>query len=121
MAVPIDDPIARINQFVAPAPQTLVLKEKVFSLSRDSFDVRDIDGNAIFRIEGHATSLSGRKTVKDLDGKILFDIMEERAHLHETYVAEIPETKQSVMVVQNSFKSKWDRHPYQRPISLIAY
>lgn len=101
--VPIQRPIGFFEQFITPTTQTLVLKEKVFSLSRDSFDVQNIAGEPLLKIAGHHATISGRKTVKDVTGNPLFDIVEEKLHLHETYVAEGPNGTR-LMEVKNSFK-----------------
>jgi len=101
--VAVQRPIGVFDQCITPATQVLVLKEKVFSLSRDSFDIQNLNGQSVFKIDGHHMTVSGRKTLKDAAGAPLFDIVQERLHLHATYVAEDAQGKR-LMEVKNAFK-----------------
>ncbi len=85
---PFLEPIAIFDQFVAREPQTLVMKEKVLSVSGDSFDVKLACGQSLLKVHGSWISLSGRKKVDDVHGKHLFDIVKEHLHLHTTYAIE---------------------------------
>ncbi|KAE8419495.1 tubby C-terminal-like domain-containing protein [Aspergillus pseudocaelatus] len=82
---PVPTPVAIVDQFIAQQSEVLVLKEKVLSLSGDSFDVRLVSGEPTFRIKGKPLSISGRKSVFDMAGNHLFDIVKEHLHLHSTY------------------------------------
>ncbi|RDA95590.1 hypothetical protein CP533_1246, partial [Ophiocordyceps camponoti-saundersi (nom. inval.)] len=76
------------NNYVATGPETLMLKEKIMSLSGDSFDIKLASGQPIFKIAGRHMTASGRKSVYDCSGNHLFDIIKEHFHLHKTYAAE---------------------------------
>jgi uncharacterized protein YxjI len=84
--------------------ETLVLKEKIKSLTGDSFDIRDATGQTYLTVKGKLASLSGRKSV--YDGKThLFDICKEHVHIHSTYVVTSP-TDEKILEVKSNFKSK---------------
>ncbi|CAG8024464.1 unnamed protein product [Penicillium salamii] len=85
---PVAEPIAIFDQFVAKEPQTLVLREKVLSVSGDSFEIKFADGQPCLKVHGAWVSLSGRKKVEDAHGKHLFDIVKELLHTHATYAVE---------------------------------
>jgi len=99
----VQRPMGIFEQYMASSTQALVLKEKVFSLSQDSFDVTNISGEPILKIEGRHMTISGRKTVRDMAGQHLFDIVKEKMHLHATYVAEDPMGKK-LMEVKSAFQ-----------------
>jgi uncharacterized protein YxjI len=80
--------IALFPQFIAAQPETLVLKEKVLSLTGDSFSIKLANGTPILQVEGKVMSISGRKKVCDMQGNHLFSILKEHFHLHATYVVE---------------------------------
>ena len=61
------------------------------SLSGDSFDIKLASGQPIFKVQGRHITISGRKSVYDMSGNHLFDIVKEHLHIHTTYVAEGPE------------------------------
>jgi uncharacterized protein YxjI len=96
---PYPTPMGIFTPFIAQQPETLVLKEKIMSLSGDSFDIKTIDGRPIFRVEGSAFSLSGRKKVMDMAGNHLFTIRKRHLALHASYYAEDPQEKQIFEVV----------------------
>jgi uncharacterized protein YxjI len=79
------------SQFMAPVPETLVLKEKL-SFSGDDFDIQLLSGVPVFKVKGSVMSWSGRKSVMDLrSGKHLFDIQKEHLHIHTTFALNSPE------------------------------
>jgi uncharacterized protein YxjI len=84
----IPQAIAIFPQFIAAQPETLVLKEKVLSLSGDSFSIKLANGTPILQVEGKVLSISGRKKVSDMQGTHLFSIVKEHLHIHATYVVE---------------------------------
>ncbi|CAI7615028.1 unnamed protein product [Penicillium pancosmium] len=98
---PIAEPIAIFEQFVSTEPQTLVLKEKVLSVSGDSFEIKLASGEPLLKVHGAWVSLSGRKKVEDAHGKHLFDISKELLHLHTTYAIEDPHHKKICEVKSN--------------------
>ncbi|KAK1995305.1 hypothetical protein LX36DRAFT_692683 [Colletotrichum falcatum] len=77
-------------QLTARQSETLVLKEKMLSLTGDSFDIKLAKGQPILRVQGKALSISGRKSVYDMSGNHLFDIVKEHLHLHTTFAAQDP-------------------------------
>ncbi|CAG8132824.1 unnamed protein product [Penicillium olsonii] len=98
---PVVEPIALFEQYVAKEPQTLVLKEKVLSVSGDSFDIKTAEGQPFLKVHGAWVSLSGRKKVEDTSGKHLFDITKELLHIHSTYAIEDTHRKKICEVKSN--------------------
>ncbi|KAF4768835.1 hypothetical protein HAV15_008522 [Penicillium sp. str.  len=85
---PVAEPIAIFEQYISKEPQTIVLKEKVLSVSGDSFDIKLANGEPFLKVQGAWVSLSGRKKVEDAHGKHLFDIVKELLHIRSTYAIE---------------------------------
>lgn len=54
-----------------PQPVTLVMKEKVFSLSGDDFTVKTVDGADILKVKGKAISMRDKKKFTDMSGQEL--------------------------------------------------
>ncbi|KAJ6128298.1 hypothetical protein N7471_009515 [Penicillium samsonianum] len=98
---PVAEPIAIFEQFVAKEPQTLVLREKVLSVSGDSFEIKLANGETFLKVQGAWVSLSGRKKVEDAHGKHLFDIVKELLHIHSTYAIEDTHHKKICEVKSN--------------------
>ncbi|KAJ5777509.1 hypothetical protein N7520_000755 [Penicillium odoratum] len=98
---PVAEPIALFEQFVSTEPQTLVLKEKVLSVSGDSFEVKLANGDTLIKVHGAWVSLSGRKKVEDAHGKHLFDIVKEHLHLHTTFALEDTHRKKICEIKSN--------------------
>jgi len=99
---PVPHPLGIWNQFLARQSETLVLREKVMSLSGDSFDINLLSGQPVLRVQGKVMSLSGRKSVFDLSGNHLFDIVKEHLHIHATYAAVNP-AGQKLLEVKSGF------------------
>jgi uncharacterized protein YxjI len=99
---PVPNPVAIFDQFIAQQTETLALKEKVLSLSGDSFDVKLANGQPIFQIKSKLMSFRGRKSVFDTAGNHLFDIVKEHLHIHTTFAAEDPNGKK-LLEVKSSF------------------
>lgn len=55
---------------------TFVLKEKVLSLSGDSFSIKDETGNSRYKIVGKIASLREKKTLTDAQGNKLYKMKE---------------------------------------------
>ncbi|KAL6704126.1 hypothetical protein ACN47E_008789 [Coniothyrium glycines] len=100
---PVPQPIGVFPQFFATGPETLVLKEKVISLTGDSFSVKLANGTPILQVEGKVMSISGRKKVTDMQGNHLFSIVKEHLHIHTTFAVE-KASGEKVMEVKSSFK-----------------
>ena len=82
-----------------------MLKEKILSLSGDTFDVKTIHGMPIFQVKGEVFSLSGRKRVMDMAGNVLFTIRKKLLALHATFYAEDPNGN-VIFEVKGKFSSK---------------
>ncbi|KAG9190793.1 hypothetical protein G6011_08881 [Alternaria panax] len=100
---PAPQPIGVFPHFLAAGPETLVLKEKVISLSGDSFSIKLANGTPILQVEGKVMSLTGRKKMFDMQGNHLCSIVKEHFHLHSTYAVESA-TGTKIMEVKSSFK-----------------
>jgi uncharacterized protein YxjI len=99
---PLPQQVGVFDQFVARATETLVIREKVLSLSGDSFEIKLANGQPILRVQGSVMSLSGRKSVFDMANTHLFDICKEHLHIHKTFAVVTPQG-QKLMEVKSSF------------------
>ncbi|KAK0726893.1 tubby C-terminal-like domain-containing protein [Lasiosphaeria miniovina] len=88
---------------LARQTETIILREKVMSLSGDSFDISLQSGQPILRVQGSVFSFSGRKTVMNLNNQPVFDIKKEHLHIHATYAAVDPNGN-PLLEVKSSFK-----------------
>jgi Uncharacterized conserved protein len=102
----VAEPIAIFEQYIAKEPQTIVLKEKVLSVSGDSFEIKLANGEPFLKVHGAWVSLSGRKKVEDAHGKHLFDIVKELLHIRSTYAIEDTHRKK-VCEVKSSLTRKY--------------
>ncbi|OAA59459.1 DUF567 domain protein [Cordyceps fumosorosea ARSEF 2679] len=100
---PLPQPIAQFSATVARTTETIILKEKVMSLSGDSFDIKTVDGRPYLKVQGRHATISGRKSVFDMAGNHLYDIVKEHLHLHSTYAAETPD-KRKFLEIKSSIK-----------------
>jgi uncharacterized protein YxjI len=99
---PVPQPIGIFSQFVAQQSETIVLKEKVLSLTGDSFSIKLANGTPLFQVEGKVMSISGRKTLRDMAGNHLFDIQKEHLHIHTTFAIKDPQDRK-IMEVKSKF------------------
>lgn len=106
---PAPQPIGVFQQFIAQQPETIVLKEKVMSLTGDSFSIKLANGTPLFQVEGRVMSISGRKTVRDMAGNHMFDIVREHLHIHTTFAIENPQG-QKIMEVKSKFQRESPFH-----------
>ncbi|KAK4225615.1 tubby C-terminal-like domain-containing protein [Podospora fimiseda] len=95
---PLPQPIAVFDQFITPYGDTLVVKEKLL----DCFDIKNVAGQPILRVQGQIMSIHGRKTVTDMQGNHLFDIIKELLHWHATFVAE-DKSQRKLLEVKSKF------------------
>lgn len=95
---PVPQPIAIFDQFVSGKTEVLAIREKVFSLTGDSFDVKLADDETIFKVKAKLPSISGRKAVNDTSGNHLFDLVKEHFHLHPTFATVSPDGKELLKV-----------------------
>lgn len=103
---PVTQPVVLFEQFIATQPQIIALKEKIFSFSGDSFDIKLESGVPLLKVNGKFFTISGRKRVEDLNGNYLYDLRKEHMHIHTTYVMEEAE-KNKICEVKNSHRSKF--------------
>jgi uncharacterized protein YxjI len=102
MAAPA--PIGIFPQFLAQQSETLLMQEKIFSITGNDFLIKLANGNPILRVEAKGIkSFSGRKKMFDLQGTHLFDIVREKFHLHTTFAVEDKEGGK-IMEVRSSMK-----------------
>lgn len=99
---PLPQPIGIFDQYLARQTEVIVLREKVMSLSGDSFEIKMQNGQPLFRVEGKVLSISGRKTLTDAAGNKLFDIVKEHFHIHTTFAIEDPSGRK-LMQVKSGF------------------
>ena len=116
---PMPQQIGVFDSFIARQTETFILKEKVMSLSGDSFDIKMANGQPILKVVGNVLSLSGRKAVTDMAGNQLFEIKKEHLHLHSTYVANDPKG-QKFLEVKSKFKREYDPKRRRRLLVLSA-
>ena len=100
---PAPNAIGIYPQFFAQQSESLVLKEKVLSLSGDSFGIKTVDGRVLFQVKGEMLSLSGRKHFMDANGALLFDIRKQHLSFPACYYAEDPNGKR-IFDVKSKFK-----------------
>lgn len=103
---PVPTPIGIFPALFAQQSETLILKEKVLSLTGDDFHIKLANGMPILRVEGKVMSISGRKKLFDEQGNHLFDIVKEHFHLHTTFAVEDAKG-QKIMEVKSSFKREF--------------
>ena len=72
----------------SPQQVTLVLKEKVWSLSGDTFTVHTADGADVLQVKGKLASLHSKKTFTDMAGQEIFVLAEKKLKLFKTFHAE---------------------------------
>lgn len=63
------------------------MKEKVFSLSGDSFSVKDANGQVVVKVSGKAFGFGDKKNVEDPLGKPLYQLRTKLIAIHKTYIA----------------------------------
>jgi uncharacterized protein YxjI len=89
---PSPHPIAVFPSYIAQRSETLIMKEKIFSLSvtDDAFHVQTIDGRDMLKITADTFSLHAKKRVFDMAGNHLFTICKEIFSFPKSYFAESP-------------------------------
>ena len=83
-------PLAVLPAYIAQNSETIVMKEKVMSLSDDAFFVKTIDGREVLKISADNFSLSHKKHVCDMANNPLFTIRHEIMSIPASYYAESP-------------------------------
>jgi uncharacterized protein YxjI len=102
---PVPQPIGVFPHFTARQTETLILREKVMSLTGDSFEIKLASGHPLLKVQGKVMSISGRKTVTDMANNHLFDIVKEHLHIHTTFAAQNAQG-QKILEVKSSFACK---------------
>ncbi|CAA9958902.1 LOR domain containing protein [Pyrenophora teres f. maculata] len=100
---PTPQAVGVFSQFIAQGPETLVMKEKVMSLSGDSFSIKLANGTPLLKVEGKVMSIHGRKKMFDMQGNHICSIIKEHFHIHTTFAVEDP-SGAKVMEVKSNFK-----------------
>ncbi|KAI1411794.1 DUF567-domain-containing protein [Hypoxylon sp. FL1857] len=100
---PFPRPLGIFAPFIARQTETLVIKEKVVSLSGNSFDITLANGQPIFKVKGESMTLSSRMNVMDMSGNLLFCIRKKHLTIHTTYYAENPNGEE-IFEVRSKFK-----------------
>jgi len=80
------------------------MKEKVWSLSGDTFHITDEAGIEVVQCRGQTFSLSGRKEFADSQGRPLFSLRNKLLALHKTFYAEAGDGK-VLFEVKSKFSS----------------
>lgn len=88
---PMQTALGVFPQFCVPRQETLILKEKVFSLSGDSFSIKDTNGAVVVNCAGKTFSISDRKEFTAPDGKPLFTLKTKLLAIHKTFTGEAPD------------------------------
>eukprot|EP00899_Mesostigma_viride_P023845 jgi/Mesvir1/4645/Mv03461-RA.1 len=72
------------SAWVATEPLQLEIKEKIFSWSGDTFDVKDQHGRAVAKIKGKALSLRDNKQFLDVNGNAVLKMQSKLLTMHAT-------------------------------------
>ncbi|KAL6248111.1 hypothetical protein RBB50_004365 [Rhinocladiella similis] len=99
---PFHPPLGVNQVFCNPHEQTLQMKEKVFSLSGDDFEVTTVSGLHLCRCKGKVLSLSGAKKFTDMQDNEIFTLKNKHIALHKSFYAVGP-NGQEVFQVKGHF------------------
>ncbi|KAG0652400.1 hypothetical protein D0Z07_1395 [Hyphodiscus hymeniophilus] len=84
--LPPVQPILGVNpSYCVPHQTTLVMREKVWSLSGDTFHIVDQNNHEVLQCRGQALSLSDRKEFADSSGRPLFSLRTRHFTIHKTF------------------------------------
>ena len=119
---PSSRPLAVLPAYIAQHSETIVMKEKVMSLSDDAFFVKTLDGREILKISADTFSLSHRKHVCDVADNPLFTIRHEVLSIPASYYAESPSGQKIFEVVVSAvpFSSLLPTDTFSRASSTSA-
>ncbi|CAE6507854.1 unnamed protein product [Rhizoctonia solani] len=84
--VPQNPPLGVMPAYAQNYELTLKLREKRMSLSGDSFDITDPQGRPYFKMEGSTFSFRDKKTLKQADGRPIFNIQNKLLTIHHRYL-----------------------------------
>lgn len=84
------------------------MKEKVWSLSGDTFHIKDENNVEVVQCRGSTFSLHDRKEFVSPNGEKLFDLRTKLLVIHKTFCAEAPDGTE-LFEVKEKFSSKFGR------------
>ena len=85
---PLTPPLGVNPAYCTQNQTVLCMKEKVWSLSGDTFHIVDQNGHEVVQCRGQAFSLSDRKEFADSSGRPLFSLRTRHVSLHKSFYAE---------------------------------
>jgi len=88
---PIQPPLGINLSYCVPKTTTLQMQEKAFSLSGDTFHIRDENNQEVLQCQGQAFSISDRKQFSDASGRPLFSLRTKLLSIHKSFYAELPD------------------------------
>jgi uncharacterized protein YxjI len=91
--------------YCVPRQTVLCMKEKVWSLSGDTFHIADEHGTEVVQCRGQTFSLSDRKEFADAAGRPLFSLRTKHFSLHKSFYAEDAQEK-VLFEVKGKFSSE---------------
>jgi uncharacterized protein YxjI len=104
--LPPSEPLGVFPQFIGRQTESIVLKERVMSLSGDSFSIKTTSGRPLMEVKGKTFSMSKRKMVTDMQGNHLFTLRKKAISFGTgTYYAEDPHGKK-FFALKSKFSSK---------------
>jgi uncharacterized protein YxjI len=65
------------QEYITKKRTTLIVKERAFTFSGDSFSIKDTSGNVWFQCKGRAFSLRDKKVITDKQGQPIFVMKED--------------------------------------------
>ncbi len=116
---PIHPPLGINPSYCVSKQTTLQMKEKVFSLSGDSFYIKDENNQDVLQCQGQTFSISGRKQFSDTSGKPLFSLRTRLLSIHKSFYAEMPDGSIG-FEVKGKFSSKLSIIPAPRTHKLLS-
>lgn len=106
---PINPPLGVLPAFTARQQMTMKLREKVMSLSGDTFLITDAmdDRHELLKCRGQTFSISDRKEFTDAQGNPIFSLRTKLISFpHKRFYAEAPDGK-ILFEVKGKFSSKY--------------
>ncbi|RDL39319.1 uncharacterized protein BP5553_03659 [Venustampulla echinocandica] len=123
---PISPALGLNTAFCRPTQTTLVLKEKVWSLSGDSFRIVDENGIEVVQCRGQVFSLSSRKEFADATGKLLFHLRQELFTIRKCFYGEtvtgqiLFQVKSKITFFNSKMVTTFTNASDRRPIELLV-
>ncbi|CZR54773.1 related to DUF567 domain protein [Phialocephala subalpina] len=87
---PVNPPLGVNPNYCVQKQTTLVMKEKVWSLSGDTFHIMDENNHEVVQCRGQTLSLSDRKEFATSSGTPLFSLRTKLLSIHKSFYAESP-------------------------------